>query len=266
MKKIISISLIGLVSLFFVPSSTFAALDANEIISKANIASYYQGTDGRAKVTMKIVDQLGRERTREFTILRMDLADGGEQKFYVFFHKPADVRKTVFMVWKHPAKDDDRWLYLPALDLVRRISASDKRSSFVGSHFLYEDVSGRNPGEDTHELLDEEGEFYHLKSTPKDPGNVEFAYYETWIRKDHFLPVKSEYYNTQGEKYRTVEALEIQDVQGHPTVMRAKVSDLISGGFTESVFEGVQYDLGLTEDIFTERYLRREPRQWLSER
>ena len=118
-----------------------ATLDANAIVEKANLASYYQGADGRAKVNMVITDSLGRKRIREFVTLRFDQEDGGEQKYYVYFDKPADVRKTVFMVWKHPGKDDDRWLYLPALDLVRRIAAGDKRSSFMGSHFLYEDIS-----------------------------------------------------------------------------------------------------------------------------
>jgi len=57
-------------------------------------------------------------------ILRRDVADGGDQKFYVYFLEPADVRKMVYMVWKHTDRDDDRWLYLPALDLVKRIAAS----------------------------------------------------------------------------------------------------------------------------------------------
>ena len=235
----------------------------DEIVQKANLASYYEGTDGRAQVDMTITDSQGRTRNRRFTILRMDKEDGGKQKFYVYFHLPADVRNTVFMVWKHPGKDDDRWLYLPGLDLVKRISGGDKRTSFAGSNFFYEDVSGRHPQEDNHEIMEVTDTFYVLKNTPKKPADVEFAHYLLWIDKTNFLPMKAEYYDKNGGKYRIVEAIEVKKIQGHPTVTQARVQDLNSGGNTVSVFSDVKYDLGIEEAIFTERYLRRPPRQWL---
>jgi hypothetical protein len=82
-----------------------------------------------------------------------------------------------YIVWKHLGRDDDRWLYLPALDLVRRVASSDKRSSFAGTNFLYEDISGRSAELDKHELLSSEGDLYILKNTPKDTDQVEFSYY-----------------------------------------------------------------------------------------
>jgi len=118
------------------------SLSVDDIVSRANVVAYYEGKDGKAEVMMTITDRQGRERIRQFTILRMDLKDGGEQKYYAHFSSPTDVRNMVFMIWKHTDRDDDRWLYLPALDLVNRIAAGDKRTSFAGSHFLYEDISG----------------------------------------------------------------------------------------------------------------------------
>lgn len=233
------------------------------IVDRSNLASYYQGQDGRAHVNMTITDPQGRTRNRRFIILRKDTKDGGGQKFYVHFSRPADVRKTVFMVWKHIGSNDDRWLYLPALDLVKRIAASDKRTSFVGSHFFYEDVSGRNPEEDAHELTETTDQFFVLKNKPQKPGEVEFSYYMLWIDKTHYLPMKAEYYDKNKTLYRRVEALEVQTIQGHPTVTQAKVSDLKSGGHTVSVFSKIEYDLGIQDKIFTERYLRRAPREWL---
>lgn len=238
-------------------------LTASKIVDRANLAAYYQGKDGRAHVNMTITDSQGRTRKRRFIILRRDDKDGGEQKFYVHFSRPADVRNTVFMVWKHIGTNDDRWLYLPALDLVKRIAGSDKRTSFMGSHFLYEDISGRNPEEDTHELVESAGKFFVLKNVPKNPGEVEFSYYMLWIDQANFLPMKAEYYDKNKKKYRRVEALKVETIQGHPTVTLAKVTDLKSGGHTVSVFSKVEYDLGIKDSIFTERYLRRAPRKWL---
>ncbi|MBC8316359.1 MAG: outer membrane lipoprotein-sorting protein [Desulfobulbaceae bacterium] len=238
-----------------------AAPAVEEIVNKANMAAYYAGDDGRSEVQMTITDSQGRTRNREFVILRRDEVDGGEQTFYVYFQKPSDVRKTVFLVHKHIDRDDDRWMYLPALDLVKRIAASDKRTSFVGSHFLYEDVSGRTITEDDHELIEETAAFYVLQSTPKDAGSVEFSSYTIWIDKKTYLPMKAEYLNKEGKKYRIVEALEVKDIQGLPTVVKSRVDDLDSGGNTVTEFKEVKYNIGLEETIFTERYLRRPPRE-----
>ncbi len=241
------------------------------IVQKANHMAYYQGADGRAKVDMTIHDSQGRTRNREFTILRWDepkkgsdapkkeQSYDGKQKFYVYFLRPADVNKMVFMVWKHLDSNDDRWLYMPALDLVKRIAAADKRTSFVGSHFLYEDVSGRHIDADRHELQDVTENYYVLKNTPKEPGSVEFAHYVNYIHKETYLVVKTEYYDKQGNNYRTYNALKVERINGYPTVTKSRMKDTKMGGFTELSYSGVKYNTGIPEDIFTERYLRRAP-------
>ena len=237
--------------------------DVNTIVDQANLAAYYQGNDGRSEVRMLITDGQGREQLRQFTILRLDESDGGDQYFYVAFSRPADVRNTVFMVHKHVARDDDRWLYLPGLDLVKRISAGDKRTSFVGSHFFYEDVSGRNPAEDTFELMETTETHYQLKATPKDPASVEFDHYLLWIDQQTMLPTRIDYVDGNGENYRRVEALEVEDVQGFPTVIKSRVSDLRSGGETTMQFGFMKYNIGLEADVFSECSLRNPPREWL---
>jgi outer membrane lipoprotein-sorting protein len=236
--------------------------DVDQIIGRANLAAYYAGDDGRSSVRMTITDSQGRERKKQFTILRKDVEDGGDQNYAVLFSRPADVRNTVFIVHKHVGKDDDRWLYLPALDLVKRIAAGDKRTSFVGSNFFYEDVSGRAVDEDTHELVETTDESYVVKNIPKDEGSVEFTSWTVWIDRTTFLPVKMEYIDESGEVYRRIEALEVQEVLGHPTVTQMKVSDLRSGGYTLSEFRNVEYDLGIPDDVFTERTLRNRSREW----
>lgn len=234
-----------------------------EIVEQANIASYYSGKDGMSDVKMTIIDSQDRERVREFTILRLDDEASQDQKFYVYFQKPADVYKMAYMVWKHLGADDDRWLYLPALDLVKRIAASDKRSSFVGSHFVYEDVSGRNIDDDVHTLIENDGALYQIKNVPKEANGLEFSYYYVWINKQNNLPVKAEYYDSEDQLVRSIEALEVRDIQGFPTVIKSIAKDFMRGGETVMDFSNIRYDVGLTEDIFAERYLRRAPVQWL---
>lgn len=249
-----------------------------QIVTRTNWAAYYQGDDRRSQVDMLIKDPGGTERTRRLTILRLDAqrgekpgmkaedatdADCGGLFFYVYFHRPADVNKTTFLVHKHIETDDDRWLYLPALDLLKRIAASDERTSFVGSDFFYEDISGRNTSEDLHELVEVTDNYYVLRNTPKDPSKVEFASFKMWIHRGSYLPVKTEFYDAAGEKYREYTVLEVKEVDGHPTVVKASMKDLKVGSETIVSCGSVSYDVGLTEDLFTERYLRNAPTKFL---
>lgn len=259
---------IAVVGLLLAPLHAVSAQDAavpsvEEIVARTNQVAYYQGDDGRARVAMEITDAQGRTRTKEFTILRRDQPDtDGDQKFYVHFNLPADERGTVFMVWKKAGAGDDRWLYLPALDVTKRIAASDERTSFVGSHFFYEDVSGRGLDEDHHELLEVTDNYYVLKNTPKNPDLVEFDSYTIYVHKDTFVPVKIDY-EEGGQVYRTVTAEKVEDIQGFKTVTKSRVEDKKIGGHTVMEYKSVTYDVGLPEDIFTERYLRRAPREYL---
>jgi len=253
-----------LLLLLITPAISYA-MTADEIVARSNLAYYYAGDDGRANLTMTITDRRGRVRTREMTLLRKDIKDGGRQKFYVYFKKPSDVSRMVFMVWKQVKGDDDRWLYIPAIDLVKRIASSDKRSSFAGGVFTYEDVSGRRTSDDTHELLDEDTlngkPIYVVKNTPKDAGEVEFSYYIARIDKKTFLPLKGDYFDKSGKLYRTITVEKTALVDGIPTVLKATAEDLAKGLKTTIEFHDVAYNVGIKERIFRERYLRRPPRE-----
>ncbi|MFQ5898859.1 MAG: outer membrane lipoprotein-sorting protein [Candidatus Methylomirabilia bacterium] len=236
---------------------------AEEIMAKAHLAMYYPGEDMRVRVTMRLLSKAGRERVRELTMTRGDLQEGGEQRYFIYFHRPPDVREMTFLVWKYPGRDDDRWLYIPALKLVRRISASDKRSSFAGSDFSYEDVSGREPEEDTHELLREEKLrerlAYVVESVPKDPGSVDFSRRLSWIDKATWLPLKEEYYDRRGELARVFTAEDLKEVQGYWTVMKRVMKNVQTGHWTEAVLGDVRYNQKLSPDLFSERALRAPP-------
>lgn len=237
-----------------------------EIVEKTNRVAYYQGDNGRAQVLMTITDNQGRKRYRQFTILRRDAEKDqalGDQKYYVYFTRPPDVNKMVFMVWKRAKGEDDRWLYLPALDLIKRISSQEKRTSFVGSNFYYEDVSGRSIEADTHELVDTTENYYLLKNIPRDPASVEFAFFRMWIHRTSFIPVKIAYYDDRGDKYREYTALKVETIQGYPTVTRSSMKDSHIGGETLLQYRAVQYDIGIPDDVFTERYMRNPPMEYL---
>lgn len=252
---------------FFVliPNTAWAQPAAEEIVARSQEAFLAPGDDMSARVTMRLINKAGRERMREMTMLRKDLEDG-DQKYFIYFHQPADVRDMTFMVWKYEGRPDDRWLFVPAINLVRRVAANDSRSSFVGSDFTYEDVSGRDVEADAHTLVREESldgtACYVVESVPYDDG-LEYQRKVSWIDTSSFLSLKEEYYDQRGNLYRVYTADAVEDVGGYLTVTRRTMSDLAKEHRTEVVFASVEYDVGLEDDLFTERSLRRPPNKWI---
>ena len=241
------------------------AQTATEIVARSQEAFLAAGDDMRAKLTMRLINTAGRERVREMTMLRTDL-EAGDQKYFIYFHRPGDVRDMTFMVWTYRGRDDDRWLFVPAVKMVRRLAADDSRSSFVGSDFTYEDVSGRDIDADTHSLTGEEtcdtGTCHVVESIPVGD-TAEFGRKVSWIDTVSFLPVKEEYYDRRGALARVYTADEIQDVGGYPTAVRRTMTDVTKDHRTEVVFDEVTYDIGLDEGLFAERSLRRPPSDWI---
>ncbi len=243
------------------------AISAEEVMKKSQAAFLYQGKDFKARVIMKLISKGGQERLRELTMLRKNYGEaGGNQRYFIYFFQPADVKDMTFMVYKYPARDDDRWLFVPSINMVRRIAAHDKRSSFVGSDFTYEDVSGRDIEEDNHTIIKEERlgnrDCYVIKSAPK-AGDMDYTYRLSWIDKENFLPLKEEYYDRKGELYKVFTADEIKEIKGFPTVTKRTMKNLQSGHRTEVQFTKVDYNIGIEDTLFTERFLRQPPRKWI---
>jgi outer membrane lipoprotein-sorting protein len=264
MKKIAMITLATLVTLAF---SAFAqAQSADELVQKSLNAYLYPADDGKAEISMSIVDSGGGERAREMVMVRKDTGeDGGDQKYFIYFKEPGDVREMTFMVFKNVGKEDERWLFVPSVKLIRKIAADDKRSSFVGSDFVYEDVSGRSVDQGNHSL---EGEaevdgraVYVVKSTPND--NVEYTYKKLYIDKENYLPLKEEFFGEGDKLIRTFTATNIADIDGFPTPMTRTMENHVSGGKTVITIEEAKYNVGLNERDFSERRMRRPPRQWI---
>jgi outer membrane lipoprotein-sorting protein len=245
----------------FLPAAAAAQPPAAVIAKRSLDAFYAAGRDMRVRVSMTLVNQQGGQRKRELTMLRKNMGGDGRQRYYLYFHAPPDVKGTTFLVWKDPTKDDDRWIFIPALKLVRRIAASDRRSSFVGSDFTYEDISGRDVSDETHTLVRHETlagrPCYVLESRPV--AGADYARRVSWIDSERWLPLKEEYFDGRGQKIREFSADSVEEIGGHWTVTRRTMRTLQTGQRTEVTFQGTSYDQGLADNLFTERALREPP-------
>lgn len=112
-----------------------------------------KGNDASLKMDMSLIDKKGRERQRKLFIIRKDFE--GKDKLLLKFTYPKDINGTFFLVWEHKGRDNERFLYLPALGRIRRIATREKDENFAGTDFSYEDISGRKLEDYTYKLIED---------------------------------------------------------------------------------------------------------------
>src|SRR6056297_1686454 len=222
-------------------------LTGNEIMEKV----YYrdEGDDRKGNLTMTLVNARGDKRVRKLRQFYKDYGD--TEKKIMFFLSPADVRNTSFMNWSYndPAKDDDQWIYLPALRRVKRISSDSKDDYFMGSDFTYDDLGERHPDEDRHTVLREEnynGEScYVVESIPVGNDNT-FSKTVSWIARDKWIGLKREYYDKKGKLYKTLNIKDYERIDGYWLITNMLMKDLDRDHSTRIEMENIKFDTGLT--------------------
>jgi len=118
-----------------------------------NVYNRAQPQDQQGVLTMSLINSRNEERVREIRQFIKD--DQTVEKKIMFFLSPADVRNTSFMNWSYSedGREDDQWIYLPALKRTKRISSEGKSDYFMGSDFTYDDLGDRRPAEDVDKLV-----------------------------------------------------------------------------------------------------------------
>jgi hypothetical protein len=81
---------------------------------------------------------------------------GDDSKSLLEFLLPKDVAGTKLLTHSFTAKDDKQWIYLPAFRKIKRISSSNKTSSFMGSEFTYEDLRAPSLDKFNYKFIKEE--------------------------------------------------------------------------------------------------------------
>ena len=230
------------------------------------------GRDSRADLRMKLFDRQGRARERALSLLMLrgreapaapKTAPDGD-RLLIRFTYPNDIRGTSFLVWKHPANDDERFLYLPSLGRVRRIAGSEAQESFVGSDFSYEDIGGRDLEDFTYTLVQESAAWtappgasrpaYRLASMRKDR-SAAFPRVVSLVLKDSFVVVQADVFNRRDEKQKVYSVKRLQQIQGIWTVLESVMTNDLDRTRTELVVEKTEYNVGLADEAFSRRAL-----------
>ena len=218
---------------------------------------------------MLLVDQNGSTRTRRLRLWRRDA--GKDEQTILFFLAPADIQDTGFLTYDFddPAKEDDQWLYLPALKKSKRIATADKSGSFVGSDFSYADLTKRPLRRYDYQLLETAEQdgvpVWRVEAVPNDPAETAETGYTKiryTVRQEDAVVIGAEFWLDRGgrTKQYVVEKLEKIDGIQVATAMRmtTRKGDVVLHE-TRLELDHVRFGQPMDDTRFSVRQLEKGP-------
>lgn len=232
-------------------------------IAKAADA-YDQGFgSSQTKLTMILTNKQGQESTRYMSNQTLELTVDGDKSLIVF-DSPRDVKGTATLTFTHKEGSDDQWLYLPALKRVKRISSDNKSGPFMGSEFAYEDLSSQEVEKYSYKFLKEENingvDTYVVERDPVDPKSG-YTRQVVWYNKENYRLEKMDFYDRKNALLKTLTYAGYKVHKGkHWRAGEMNMVNHQTNKKTKLLFEDYVFDLGFTENDFSQNSLRRASR------
>ena len=212
------IKLLFLIGSLLFPLSLFA-ITADEIAKQVDERD--EGDKSISTMEMVLIDRQGNNRVRKMKTYTMD--KGQDTQSVIFFMSPADVRNTAFLTYDYgdSSKDDDQWLYLPALKKTKRIASSDKSSSFMGSDFTYSDMTSRDINDYTYRIAKEttvrDNPVWVMESIPKTQKTIDETGYTKsymFVRQDNYVVVRALHILKETGKKKYLDVKKLEEIDG----------------------------------------------------
>ena len=242
-----------------------AEMSAREIMQAVDDRE--DGDNKASDMKMVLIDKNGDTRTRE--IRSFDKDKGEDNQRIMFFLSPADVKDTAFLTYDYDAyeKDDDQWLYLPALRKSKRIASSDKSGSFMGSDFSYSDMTRKNLDAYDFTIM-KQGEVrghkvWQIQSVPKTDEEIKETGYTksiAFVRQDNFVVVRALHWVKEGKRLKYLDVTKLEEIDGVWTVLEMNMTTKKGKNTlhkTQLSFSNVKYNQPLDEQMFTLRRLEK---------
>jgi hypothetical protein len=215
---------------------------------------------------MILIDKNGKKRTRDIKSYGKDF--GEDEHRIMFFKTPADVKNTSFLTYDYDDadKDDDQWLYLPALKKVKRIPSADKSGSFMGSDFSYFDMTDRDLEDYDFKFIKDTKVYgkdaWMIESTPRNQKTIkESGYTKTLaiIRKDNYMVIRAINYMKNGKK-KYLDLKKIHEQKGIWVVDEMTMTTKKGKKMTHMTilkFNNIKVNDPLKDDLFATRRLEK---------
>lgn len=241
------------------PLMSFAAKQSARKIMEKTFDLEKDYKDYESKNTLILIDKRKNKISKKLTIKKIKY--GSTSKMYIKVLEPRDIYGMKFLIWdfKRESKDS-KWVFLPASNLVRRISSQEKNRSFLGSDFNYKDLEMRDVDDATHKLLGvtrvNNREVYIVESTLK-KADV-YSKFVSYIDKKLYIALKTEYYDLRGRLQKVGRTLAVKRFDKKWTVVKSKMDNIKQKHSTYFIVDSIKYDNGFKRSFFNKRILRRD--------
>lgn len=261
MKLIFQILIILLMFFCLVPADEPASPTGLQIMQKVISQTNWEDMSGDVVLTLTTNRQETRLRNMKF-YSRKKNAD--ESKMLIKIISPADVRGTAFLTDEHQNRDDDRYIYLPALRRVKKITASGKGGNFMSSDFSYYDIGKPKLADWNYQRLGDQTVEGHdcfvIKATAKNRQvTKETGYSEAthWIRKDTYTTLRALYLDKEGKEWKELQVPQVLKINGVWFSTTMIMHDLQIDHTSKMEFRNLKINTGIPANFFTVRYLQR---------
>ncbi len=215
--------------------------------------------DSSSDLRMILRNRHGQQSLRQMRSRTLEVDRDGDKLLVIFDH-PADVKGTAFLTFTHKEGPDDRWLYLPALRRIKRISSHNKSGPFVGSEFAYEDLTSQEVEKYTYRYLRDEVlngiDCFVVERDPVDPKSG-YTRQVVWYDKAEYRPQKIEFYDRKGALLKTLVYEGYRQYLGqYWRADRMLMQNHQTGKSTELAWENYDFRTGMTERDFNRSRLR----------
>ncbi|MDR0585516.1 MAG: outer membrane lipoprotein-sorting protein [Treponema sp.] len=229
-----------------------------EIMKQAD--DRYTGHTAQYSLSMTINSGRGAPRIRELSYYFKDFGDN--EKILMLFKNPRDVTGTSYLSFSYDneSRDDDIWLYLPALKRVRRITGSGKNDDFMGTDFTYEDMGSRSLGKDTFtlqgEALIDGAPCWAVEARAKDSKDP-YGRRLIHVRKDSYVISAVDYYDRQNRLLKELRVRDIRQIDGIWTAGKMEMTNVQNKHSTLIEMSNIRYNLPLDDSLFAVTNLER---------
>ncbi len=157
------------------------------------------------------------------------------------------------------------WNYLPRVDRTIKLPSSMMMGSWMGSHFTNDDLVKESTLVDDYTIeIEFEGtregvKVWEFLLLPRPEAPVVWGKITYQVRQDDLMPTWARYFDESDELVRTMTFTEYQVMDGRlvPAVMTIEPTD-DPGEVTLIRYHELEFDIGVDEDFFSLRNLRRE--------
>ena len=226
-----------------------------------------RGDNKTSTIEMVLIDKKGQQRIRHMFQYTKDFGD--DSYGIIFFIEPADVKDTSFLTYDYDDadKDDDQWLYMPALRKTKRIASSDKSGSFMGSDLNYSDMTSLEL-EDYDFFLKKEMEVDGIKtwlieSVPRSKETIEETGYQkglVFVRQDNYVVIRSVKWEEKDGYLKYMEVKQLEQIDGIWVSLETHVTRKHGKRTVHKTIltnSNVKFDQDLDESLFTIRRMEK---------